>query len=57
MLNALNGFRSSDIGSRTLNFYKGEQDSQIGCRKFDAFWVFQIFPFGPPCELMKIKVV
>ena len=39
------------------NITKGNRILRYGCRTFDAFWGFQIFPFGPPHETMKIKVV
>ena len=36
-------------------FKKGNRILRYGCRTFDAFRGFQIFPFGPPHETMKIK--
>ena len=38
-------------------FKKGNRILRYECRTFDAFWGFHIFPFGPPHETMKIKVV
>ena len=42
---------------KSVNFSKSFLSHIGNIKKLADFWGFQIFPFGPPHETMKIKVV